>query len=97
MGMSDEALLRHLNEHPDIRNRIESMLLIIEDEMGELQEADAVEMRLIEEMRQMGHKSLQAWATRQVVVASDMVAKESGAWKEGKKNSTGTAHLAKSS
>ena len=51
MGMSDEALLNRLNGHPELRSRVESMLLVVDDEMGNLQEADTVEMQLIEQMR----------------------------------------------
>jgi len=65
MGMSDEVLLNHLNGHPELRIRVESMLLVVVDEKGELQEADAAELRLIEEMRRMGQETLQAWATGQ--------------------------------
>lgn len=95
MGMSDEALLNRLNEHPELRSRVESMLLVVDDEMGNLQEADAAEMRLIEEMRRMGQESLQAWATGQAGKASENVAQEAKTWREGKKNSAGTAPLAK--
>lgn len=96
MGMSDEALLKRLNGHPELRSRIESMLLVVEDEMGNLQEADAAEMQLIEQMRRMGQESLQAWATVQAGKASEREAQESKTWREGKKNSSGTAHLEKS-
>ena len=85
MGMSDEALLNRLNGHPELRSRVESMLLVVDDEMGNLQEADAAEMRLIEEMRRMGQESLQAWATVQADKASESVARESKTWREGKK------------
>jgi len=95
MGMSDEALLDRLNGHPALRSRVESMLLVVGDEMGNLQEADAAEMQLIEQMRRMGQESLQAWASGQVAKAADGVARESGTRREGKKNSTGTAPLAK--
>jgi len=94
--MSDEALLNRLNGHPELRSRVESMLLVVEDEMGELQEADAAEMRLIEEMRRMGQESLQAWATGQEAKAAESVAQEGQTWRGGKKNSNGTVHLAKS-
>lgn len=95
MGMSDEALLNRLNGHPELRSRFESILLVVEDEKGCLQEADAAEMQLIDQMRRMGRESLQAWATGQAAKASESVARESKTWREGKKNSTGTAHLAK--
>ena len=91
MVMNDEALLKRLNEHPELRSRVESMLLVVGGEMGNLQEADAAERRLIEEMKRMGQESLQAWATRQVARASESAAQERGTWREGKKNSSGTA------
>ena len=95
MGMSDEALLNRLNVHPELRSRVESMLLVVDDEMGNLQEADAAEMQLIEQMRRMGHESLQAWASGQAIKAAESAGQESGTWRGGKKNSSGTAHLAK--
>ena len=52
--LSDEAILRGLNANPQIKNRIASMLAVIEDAAGDLKEADAAEMRLIEEIRRMG-------------------------------------------
>jgi len=72
------------------------MLLVVADEKGELQEADAAEMQLIEQMRRMGQESLQAWATGQAVKAADGVGHENGVRRAGKKNSSGTAPLVKS-
>lgn len=94
MSLSDEALLEHLNKHPELRSRVESMLLTVADERGELREADAMEMALIEQMRRMGQTSLQAWATEQAVKAATDVGCEDGVRRAGKKNSSGTAPLA---
>jgi hypothetical protein len=96
MSLSDEALLEHLNKHPELRSRVESMLLVVADEMGELQEADAAEMALIEQMRRMGRASLQAWASDQANKAVDAMSLEDGVRRAGKKNSNGTAPLATS-
>ncbi len=96
MSLSDEALLEHLNKHPELRSRVESMLLVVADEMGELQEADAAEMALIEQMRRMGQESLQAWARGQSIKAADDVGRENDVRRAGKKNSSGTAPLVKS-
>lgn len=96
MGMSDETLLNRLNGHPELRSRVESMLLVVGDEMGNLQEADAAELRLIEEMRRMGQESLQAWASGQAAKSAEAVGSARGTWRGGKKNSAGTAPLAKS-
>jgi len=57
---SDEAIMRGLNANPQIKSRIASMLAVIEDSAGDLKEADAAEMRLIEEIRRMGHASATA-------------------------------------
>lgn len=63
---SDKELLHRLAEAPEIRDRLESLLLAVADEKGDLRQADAAELRLIDEMRQMGRASLSAWAERQV-------------------------------
>ncbi len=34
MTMNDEALLNRLNTHPELRSRVESMLLVVDDETG---------------------------------------------------------------
>ena len=92
--MSDAELMRRLGAHPELRSRMESLLLAVEDEAGELKQAEAAEMRVIEEMRRTGQVALQAWATRQVGKASQEMRQEAGVWSEGKKNSAGTPPLA---
>ena len=42
--LSDEELLRRLQAHPELRNRIESLILVVENAAGDLKEADAAEM-----------------------------------------------------
>ena len=68
----------------------------VEDEAGELREADAAELRLIDEMRRMGQEALQAWASGQVEKTSQEICQEGGVWSEGKKNCTGIPPLATS-
>lgn len=92
--MSDAELMRRLDAHPELRSRVEALLLAVEDEAGELKQADAAEMRVIEEMRRTGQVALQAWATRQVDKATQEIRQEAGVWSEGKKNSAGTPPLA---
>ena len=47
-------MLKHLNGHPELRSRVETMLLVVNDEMGNLQQADEAEMQPTEQMRRMG-------------------------------------------
>ena len=88
--LSDQELLKMLNTHPALRERIGHLLLAVEDETGDLKEADAAEMRIIDEMRQMGHESLTAWAQRQVIKTTEELSQTNSVWREGKKNSVGT-------
>jgi len=94
--MSDAELVRRLGAHPDLRSRMESLLLAVEDETGELKTADAAEMRVIEVIRRTGHDALQAWAKHQVEKTSQKSKQTAGVWREGKKNSSGTPPLATS-
>ena len=83
--LSDAELVRRLGAHPELRSQMESLLLAVEDETGELKTADAAEMRIIEEMRRSGKVALQSWATRQVEKTAQEVKGRTGVWSEGKK------------
>ena len=93
--LSDEEFLRRLNGHPELRERFGSLLLAVADETGALREADAAELRLIEEIRLMGRDSLTAWAQEQVVRTSREVCQGGSVWREGKKNCAGTVRSVK--
>lgn len=62
LNEQDIVLLERLNRHPALRARIESVLGAVENEMGDLETADAAERRLIEEMPRTGNDALTAWA-----------------------------------
>jgi len=84
--LSDEAILRGLNAHPEIKCRIASMLAVVEDASGNLKLADAAEMRLIEEIRRLGEGAMQAWANGQVKASEQGVRQSGQVHREGKKN-----------
>ena len=86
MLMSDEAILRGLNANPHIKSRIASMLAVVQDAGGDLRQADAAEMRLIEEIRRMGQEAMQSWADRQNEVTEQEVRRSGRVQREGKKN-----------
>ena len=94
--LSDEEILRGLNANPQIKNRIASLLAVVENAAGDLKEADAAEMRLIEEIRRMGQEAMQAWAERQVERSEQELRRGGQVQREGKKNSAGTPPLATS-
>ncbi len=94
--LSDEEVLEKLRAHPEWKRRMVSLLLSVEDESGQMREADAAEMQFIEQIRQMGREALTAWAPRQVLQASREVRQCGSVWREGKKNGAGTPRLGKS-
>ena len=83
--LSDEAILRGLNANPQIKNRIASMLAVVEDAAGDLKEADAAEMRLIEEVRRLGQEAMQAWANKQIELTEQEVRRGGQVQRESKK------------
>ena len=91
--LSDEAILRGLNAHPEIKSRIASMLAVVENAGGDVKLADAAEMRLIEEIRRLGQEAMQAWANGQVRASEQGVRQSGQVHREGKKNSAGTRPL----
>jgi hypothetical protein len=91
--MDDEEMLRRLSSHPEIRNRIASLLCAVDDTGGDLKLADDAEMRLTQELQRMGQEAMQAWASVQVNASEQEVRRTGRAHRSGKKNSSGTPHL----
>ena len=60
--LSDEALLAFFASHPELRDRMASVVDAVENADGNLDEADAAEERLVAEMRLLGRQAMQGWA-----------------------------------
>lgn len=87
--MTDEALVAFLRGHPDFRNRVASIALAMENADGALDEADAAEERLVEEMRHLGRAALQGWAEKRVEATEQDIRRQPSLHRQGKKNSAG--------
>jgi hypothetical protein len=94
--LSDEALLAFFRSHPEFRERMASIVGAVENSEGNLVEADAVEERLVEEMRLLGREAMQSWAKDRVAATEQEVRLQAGMHRQGKKNSSGTRNSAKS-
>ena len=92
----DERLLTRLNQHPQLRGRIERLVDLVEDVGDDLRKADDAERRVIEEMRRLGQEVLGDWADGQVAKRAEELDRTPGVWRDGKKNSAGTARSATS-
>jgi len=88
--ISDEEILQGLQAHPQIRQRIGSLLRAVQDAHGDLKRADDAELRLTQELRRLGQEAMQGWAEGQVRCTEQELRRGGQAHREGKKNSSGT-------
>jgi hypothetical protein len=61
---NDQIFLNRLNQHPQLRERIEALLSVIDNEAGDYTTAHDTENQLIEELRKMGNDALHCWADK---------------------------------
>jgi hypothetical protein len=59
------SLLERLEKHPELKERFEMILDIVENVSGNVEKADEAERRAIEAVRQLGNEIVQGWAQRQ--------------------------------
>jgi len=57
-------LIEQLRQHPEIKERVQSILEIVRNEEGPLKTADEVEDLLIQELRRLGSTTLHQWANQ---------------------------------
>jgi hypothetical protein len=86
----EELFLTRLNHHPRLRERIETLLNVVENVAGDCTKADAAEQAVIEELRTIGNEALQCWAERAVQTATATVRQQQPTLQgNGKKKSGG--------
>jgi hypothetical protein len=88
--MKKESLEERLRRYPVLRARVEALLDMVENETGDLERADDVEERLIEELRGMGRESLQEWASNEQANVEQYWDERGGVSRKEKKASGGT-------
>ena len=86
----DQLFMTRLNQHPHLRERMETLLNVVENVAGDCTKAEAAEQAVIEELRSMGNEALQCWAVRAVQKATATVRAQQPALQgNGKKKSGG--------
>ena len=93
--LSDEALLAFFQDHAELRERMASLVATVGNAAGNLEEADAAEERLVEEMRLLGRAAMRSWADERVVATEREVRLQAGMHRQGKKNCSGTRSSAR--
>jgi hypothetical protein len=90
------SLEERLRDHPELRAKMESLLAVVENAAGDVEKAAEAERRVTEELRQMGHEALQAWARGQAERKEQDVAHQPGVQRKEKKTSIGRRSTAES-
>lgn len=88
--VSDEELLGRLRRQPSLRARLVGLLDLAEDSAGDLRLADNAELRLTQQVRQLGQEMMQAWAHNQSQAREQELRRSGRAHREGKTSSAGT-------
>lgn len=91
-----QSIDERLRQYPQLQQRIEELLDVVDNSNGDASKADEAEELLFEELRRMGQDALTAWAERKhsrLVKAYD---RRSDLTRKEKKASTGTPATAKS-
>jgi hypothetical protein len=89
-------LLERLEKHPELKERFEMIVDIVENVSGEVEKADEAERRAIEAVRQLGNEIVHGWAQRQQQKKENECAQREKVSRKGKKRSTGSRSSEKS-
>lgn len=97
----DDAVTGSLDErlanNPELRQRLHTLIGVIEAAGEDCQTAAQAEARVLQEIRRLGLEALGAWSQRAEEHAQAQVpAEHASAVRDGKKNSTGIRSSAKS-
>ena len=94
--MNTQELAEKLAQYPELKQRFEELVIIVENGDGEMQRADVAEQRVIDSLRDLGHETLSHWSQKQAEQASHQVKKQlPKACKHIKKKSAGIRPMAK--
>ena len=79
------SLEERLRDLPEVRDRFEKMLDLIENAAGDVEKAAEAERRVTEELRQMGNEVLHGWARRQAQKKEEIYNDKGGVTRKVKK------------
>lgn len=89
-------LANKLSRYPELRNRMEKLLEIVENTKGDIELADDAEQRVVDGLRGMGNELLQGWASNQALSKESAInVKGTNSRRDVKKNCTGIPPMEK--
>jgi hypothetical protein len=70
---TDQIFVESLNQHPKLRERMESLLNVVENVAGDCTRADDAERYVIEELGKMGNDALHCWGDKAAINSSEQL------------------------
>src|SRR5215469_6210707 len=83
---AERQLIEQLRKHPEVFERVRSILEISASAEGPLKQADEIEALLIEELRRLGHATMETWAGRAEQTLADQLKEKDASASVRKKN-----------
>jgi hypothetical protein len=94
--MKEGEIIEKMREYPELKERFEQLIAIVENTKGDATRADDAEYQVIEQMRKLGQDTLQSWANRQSKKMVERVSEQKPNMRRHvKKNSSGTQPMEK--
>ena len=84
-----KRFIAKLHEHPELQERFEGVMALVENADGDTLTADDAEQRVVEELQQLGREALQCWAKRKATGIEHEYDKRRDYQRKEKKDSTG--------
>ena len=86
LNAAELQLIEQLRNHPELFERVRSILEITASAEGTIKQADEIEALLIQEVRRLGHATMETWAaTAEQTLADELKQKDASAGVRKKK------------
>jgi hypothetical protein len=80
LNAAELQLIEQLRKHPEMFERVRNILQIAGSAEGTIKKADEIEALLIEEMRRLGHATMETWAGKvEQTLAAELKQKDASA------------------
>ena len=73
LNSAELQLIEQLRKYPELFERVRSILEITASAEGPIRKADEIEALLIEEMRRLGHATMETWAGKAEQTLADQL------------------------
>ena len=73
LNTAELQLIEQLRKYPELFERVRSILEITASAEGPIRKADEIEALLIEEMRRLGHATMETWAGKAEQTLADQL------------------------